>query len=141
MPSEPAHRRRGSALAGSHEFELFLSAREIEEPGTDTTDGIINSPRSSHEPALMGVYESTEGDGQVMVRLDDTGEIVKARLAGFSPEYRFEPGDELAVEVVDGEWQTLPNVRHTIAYRDRVDFWSRNRWTRRFRLLDSVPNE
>ena len=90
----------------------------------------------------MGVYESTADDEEhVRVRVDSTGEVVGARLAGFAPDHRFEPGDELALEVVDGAWQTMPHVSHMVRHPDRIEFWTINRNTGDFRLLAKTRRE
>ena len=85
--------------------------------------------------AELGVHESDAGEGFVNIRLDSTGEVVRARFGGFTAGYRLEVGDELSVEFVEDEWRTLPEVRHTIEHRDRVEFWGLNRVTGEFRLL------
>ena len=111
-----------------------------------TSLGFLSSRRGGSQPAAaagfgldtpiwMGVYESAADEEHVWVRVDDTDEVVRARLARHAPDYEFEPGDELGLEVVDGAWHTIPNVSHVIRHRDRVEFFTTNRRTGDFRLL------
>ncbi len=101
------------------------------EPGPYESDGL--------EPSVSGLesgtYESEADSGHVWVRRDSTGETVRARLAGYPPDFTFEPGDETGIEPVDGEWHTIPSVVHSVRLRSRTEWWTINRRTGDFRFL------
>ena len=82
-----------------------------------------------------GTYESHADSEHVWVRRDANDEIVRARLAGYPKDFAFEPGDETGLEMVEGQWHTIPSVVHTVRLRTRVEWWSRNRRTGRLRLM------
>lgn len=122
-------------LHGSKEFVDFLR-RALPEPAL-SAGGVagVRPEDAEFAGAHPGMHESDADEGYVNVRLDSTGEVVRARFSGYLPGYRLEVGDELAVEFVDGGWRTLPEVRHAIKHTDRVEFWGMNRLTGEFRLL------
>ena len=120
---------------GSEEFLDFL-AQVRRDPRRTPAPPPINAAAVE-----LGSYESDAGEGHVWVRLDSTGETVRAELSGFLPEYRLEPGDEIGAAFVDGAWRTIPNVRYTIRHHDRIEFWTRNRRTGGFRQLATSSYE
>ena len=91
------------------------------------------------EPSVAGlesgVYESDAGEGHVWVRRDGNDEIVRARMAGYPPDFVFEPGDETGIELVDGAWHTLPSVAHSVRLSTRIEWWTTNRRTGHFKFL------
>ena len=89
-------------------------------------------------PVNAGVCLAPAGEGYVWVRLDESGRLVRAVLAGLPAGVSFEPGDELGVEAVDGAWQTLPDVRREITHPDRREFWTTNRNTGNLRMLAEI---
>ena len=120
---------------GSREFINYLRrVRAASEPR-----GVVGVDPNSDDSGLgrveFGVYESDADDGYVNVRIDRTGELMRAEFGGFLPEHRLEVGDELSIELVAGAWRTMPEVRHTIRHLDRIQFWSVNRITGGLRLL------
>lgn len=122
-------------LYGSSEFLEFLG-RPLAQPAQRDRGGAVESgAEAGHGVLELGVSESRPDSGFVNVRLDSTGQVVRARFSGFIPGYRLAPGDELCVELVDDGWRTVPEVRHTIKHRDRIEFWGVNRLTGEFRLL------
>ena len=82
-----------------------------------------------------GTYESDSGPEHVWVRRDSTGETVRARVEGYPSGHAFELDDETGIELVDGEWRTLPSVVNIVRLRTRIEWWTRNRSTGRLRLL------
>ena len=128
-------------LIGSREFVASMgtlrSRPEILRHGPEAnSEGIVPS-----EQVALGTYDSDAGEGEVWVRLDRSGELELARTAGFAPQFEFQFGDEIGVQVLDGVAQTIPTVKHTIVHEDRVEFWAVNRATGRFRLLASSSYE
>ena len=99
-------------------------------------------PARVYEPPVggveLGTYLSDAGTGYVRVERDRTGEPVKARYEGYPEGFEFQPGDETGLELVDGEWRTVPSVVDTIRLRRRLEWWTRNRWTGDFRFLTEV---
>ena len=82
-----------------------------------------------------GTYESHADSEHVWVRRDANDEVVRARLAGYPTDFVFEPGDETGLEIVEGQWYTIPSVVHTVRLLTRAEWWTRNRRTGRLRLL------
>ena len=108
---------------------------------SDGMPGVADADRR-HTGAVMpdwesGTYESDADTDHVWVRRDSTGKAVKARYAGYPALFTFEPGDETGLEQVDGAWQTIPSVAHTVQLASRIEWWTRNRRTGLFRLLVS----
>lgn len=135
MNGTPRYTRPRPGLYGSSEFVDFLK-RMLSEPALRARG--VADVRSENEEsgvAELGVHEGDADEGFVNVRLDSTGEVVRARFSGFVPGYRLEVGDELGVEFVGGRWRSIPEVRHTIRHKDRIEFWGMNRLTGEFRLL------
>ncbi len=94
------------------------------------------------EPSVVGLeagmYESDADAGHVWVRRDNAGDTVRARYEGYPESFRFEYGDETGIEQVDGAWRTLPAVAHTVRLRSRIEYWTKNRITGRFRFLTEM---
>ena len=86
----------------------------------------------------LGTYKSDAGARAVWVERDRTGGTVRARYQGYPEGFQFQPGDETGIELVNGEWQTVPSVVHTIRLRRRVEWWTRNRWSGEFRFLTQM---
>ncbi len=98
-------------------------------------------PRVYEPPAHgveMGIFQSDAGSGYVLVERLRTGVTVKARYEGYPEGFEFQPGDETAIEWVDGGWRTIPSVVHTIRLKRRIEWWTRNRWTGEFRFLTQM---
>lgn len=135
MTVSRAYTRPRPGLYGSKEFFDFL-AQVLSEPELRAR-GVASVRSQNHESGLVepGIHESDADKGYVNVKLDSTGEVVRARFSGYAPGHKLKIGDELGVEFVDDEWRTIPEVRHTIKHRDRVEFWGMNRITGEFRLL------
>ena len=135
VSGKPRYVRPRPGLHGSSDFVDFL--KQVLSKPTLRDSGVASTLTVDDELGLaeLGVHESDADKGYVNIRLDSTGEVVRARFSGFLPEYRLKVGDELCVEFVDDEWQTIPEVRHTIEHSDRVEFWGLNRITGEFRLL------
>lgn len=89
----------------------------------------------------LGTYEADAGSGYVWVERDRTGKNVQARYDGYPEEFEFRPGDETGIELVDGEWRTMPSVVTTIQLWHRVEWWTRNRRTGEFRFLAQMRLE
>ena len=83
----------------------------------------------------MGVCESDAGDGYVWVIRDGTGQAVRAKWSGYADDYAFERGEETGLEIVGGEWCTIPVAAHTLRLEDRVEWWAKNRRTGAFRMF------
>ena len=100
------------------------------------------TPARVYEPPVggveLGTYESDAGAGYVRVERDRTGGTVKARYEGYPEGFEFQAGDETGIELVDGEWRTVPSVVHVIQLMRRVEWWTRNRWTGEFRFLTEM---
>ena len=122
-------------LYGSKDFVDFLKQMRLEPAPGARAVASVRSENDQSGIVQQGVHESEADEGYVNVRLDNTGEVVRARFSGFVPGYRLEVGDELGVESVDDGWRTIPEVRHTIKHTDRIGFWGMNRITGEFRLL------
>ena len=82
-----------------------------------------------------GTYESRADSEHVWVRREINNETVRARIEGYPSGFAFEPGDETGLEMVDGQWHTIPSVAHTVRLNTRIEWWIRNRRTGRLRLL------
>lgn len=89
----------------------------------------------SVEGLESGVYESDAGEGHVWVRRDSNDDAVRARVTGYPPDFVFEPGDVTGIELVDGEWRTVPSVAHTVRLSTRIEWWTSNRRTGHFKFL------
>ena len=100
-----------------------------------TDNGPSVDPRLSVPGLESGTYESDAGSEHVWVRRDRTGETVRARVEGFPADFAFESGDETGIELVDGVWQALPSIAHTVTLRTRVEWWTANRRTGQLRFL------
>lgn len=135
MSRTPRYIRPHPGLYGSTEFVDFVKQMLLEPELRARGVASVRSEGEESGFAQLGVHESDADEGYVNVRLDDTGEVVRARFSGFVPGYRLEVGDELAVEFVDGRWRTIPEVRHTIRHTDRIEFWGMNRISGGFRRL------
>ena len=135
VSSTPRYTRPRPGLHGSSDF--VHSLRRVLTESTQRDRGYASILGGDREPGPveLGVHESAAGEGYVNVRLDSTGQVVRARFSGFVPGYELEVGDELGVEFVDDGWRTIPEVRHTIKHRDRIEFWGTNRVTGEVRLL------
>lgn len=48
------------------------------------------------------------------------------------------PSEAGSIELVNGEWRTVPSVVDTIRLRRRVEWWTRNRWSGEFRFLTQM---
>ena len=132
-PDRTTRPRPGSL--GSQEFLDFL-AQVRRDPRRTPAPSPINAAAVE-----LGTYESDAGEGHVWVRIDSTGETVRAALSGFLPEHRLERGDELGAVVVGGAWRTIPTAKYTIRHHDRIEFWTRNRRTGGFRQLATSSYE
>ena len=106
-------------------------------PGVADTEGTGAAMPDSES----GTYESNAGAEHVWVRSDRTGEIVKAKHAGYPADFAFEPGDETGLELVEGVWQTIPSVVHTVQLASRTEWWTTNRRTGLFRRLASQSRQ
>ena len=135
MTEAPRFVRPREGGYGSQEFRSTL--RRLRFSGQSSGAGPSGSTPPAHEfgPVELGVYESDADRGFVHVRLDSTRQMVQADFDGFMPGYQLEAGDELSVEIVDGGWRTMPEVRHTIKHPDRIEMWGINRITGKYRLL------
>ena len=106
---------------------------------SETPDDAGVDPSDREDPSVdgleSGTYESDAEPGHVWVRRDSSGETVRARFAGYPEGFAFEPGDETGIELVDGEWHTIPSVVHTVRLSSRIEWWTINRRTGVFRLL------
>ena len=107
---------------------------------TDETSGISASgARAASDPSdsglESGVYESDADHGDVWVRRESTGEVVRAKLSGYPPGFALEPGDQTALELVDGVWHTVPSIAETVTLNTRVEWWTSNLRTGRPRFL------
>lgn len=106
---------------------------------TQETELPGSGPSERGEPSVSGLesgtYESDAGPGHVWVKRDTSGETIRARFTGYPPDFAFEAGDETGIELVDGEWHTIPAVVHTVRLDSRIEWWTMNRRTGHFRLL------
>lgn len=82
-----------------------------------------------------GLYEFADGPDHAWVRLDSTGETVRADITAYPQDFAFEPGDETGVELLDGVWLALPSVVRTVRLNTRIEWWTRNLRTGGLRLL------
>ncbi|WP_419946123.1 hypothetical protein [Candidatus Poriferisodalis sp.] len=95
----------------------------------------VASPEPTVAGLEFGVFSSTVESGRARVRLDGSGEAVEAVYSGFPEDFVPEPGDETAVEHIDGQWHTLPAVTHHQRRPSRLEWWTTNRHTGLFKLL------
>lgn len=97
--------------------------------------GLPNREEPSVEGLESGTYEADADPDHVWVKRDANGETVRARYAGYPADFVFEPGDTTGIELVDGEWHTIPSVFQTVRLSSRIEWWTINRRTGYFRLL------
>ena len=98
-------------------------------------DGLVGRSDSPASKLESGTYESDADSEHVWVRRVSVGEIVRARVESYPPDFAFEPGDETGIELVDGVWHALPSIVRTVRLRTRVEWWTRNHRTGQLRFL------
>ena len=105
----------------------------------ENLEGLGGGPSSPSEPYVpgleSGLYESDAGPDHAWLRLDSTGETVRARITAYPPDFAFEPGDETGIELVDGVWHALPSVVRTVRLETRIEWWTWNHRNGEYRLL------
>ena len=105
----------------------------------DAPDPAGGGLHGREEPSVAGLesgtYESDADPDHVWVKRDANGETVRARYTGYPADFVFEAGDATGIELVDGEWHTIPSVFETVRLNSRIEWWTMNRRTGYFRLL------
>jgi hypothetical protein len=97
--------------------------------------GLSDREEPSASGRDSGTYEADADPDHVWVKRDANGETIRARFRGYPVDFAFEAGDATGIELVDGEWHTIPSVFHTVRLGSRIEWWTMNRRTGFFRLL------